>query len=179
MVTSDFKEISAGQFLSITGGLIAGILLAYLKEELLLVPGLLVLIPGFLEMRGSISGSLSSRLSSALHIGHITPKTENTPFLRENILAAFTLSLTTSIMLGLVSISATYIYFGVFYAKLILIALIAAIISNIILIPSTVYLCFWLFRKGHDPDNVMGPYVTTMGDVVSMLSLFLAVAVIV
>lgn len=37
-------------------------------------PGLLVLIPGAIGMRGNIFGSFASRLSTALHIGIIDPK---------------------------------------------------------------------------------------------------------
>ncbi|MFC1732952.1 magnesium transporter [candidate division KSB1 bacterium] len=179
MPASDFKEISAAQFFSITGGLIAGVILALLENELLIVPGLLILIPGFLEMRGNIAGSMAARLSSALHMGHIKPKVKNSPFLKENVLAAFTLVLIISLTLGLISFLATYIYFKVFYVKIIYIAVISAVISNLISIPSTVVVCFWIFRKGYDPDNIMGPYVTTTGDVISMLSLFLTIMVLI
>ncbi|MFO8016304.1 MAG: magnesium transporter [Candidatus Woesearchaeota archaeon] len=180
MAHSDFREISAGQLLSITGGILAGVLLAYLKEDLLVIPGLLILIPGFLEMRGSISGSLSSRLSSALHMGHIKPRIRGSgsAFLMQNVLAAFSLVLLISLVLGLVSLLATYIYFDVIYFRIVAIALAGGIISNIVMIPSTVSMGFLLFRKGYDPDNMMGPYVTTTGDLISMLSLFIAVMVI-
>lgn len=178
MTLTDFKEISAGQFISITGGLIAGIILASLEKDLLLVPGLLILIPGFLEMKGNVNGSLASRLSSALHMGHIKPQIRNTPFLRENVLASFLLVILIGFVLGIVSFIATYIYFKVFYIKIIYISLITAFISTFLSIPTTIMTCFWLFRNGHDPDNIMGPYVTTTGDVISMMALFFAVWVV-
>lgn len=179
MARSDFKEISAGQFFSITGGLIAGILLAYLGDEVMLIPGLLILIPGFLEMRGNISGSLSSRLSSALHMGYVKPELRYSKFMKSNILASFMLGIVASVAIGAISLAVTIFYFHVFYIKIVYISLIAAIISNMILIPLTVITCFWLFRKGHDPDNIMGPYVTTVGDIASMISLFIALAVVI
>jgi cation transporter-like permease len=37
---------------------------------------------------------------------------------------------------------------------------------------------FWLFKRGHDPNNVIGPLVTTMGDVVSIVALAVALAVL-
>lgn len=178
MISSDFKEISAGQFVSITGGLIAGIFLAYIKDDLLLIPGLLILIPGFLEMRGSLSGSLSSRFSSALHMGYIKPHIANTRFIRENILSSTLLALFVGVILAIVSLIATYIYFDVIYLKIIYIAVIATVLSDIIIIPLTIWTCFWIFRHNHDPDNMMGPYSTTVGDVVSMVSLFITVLVI-
>ena len=33
----------------------------------------------------------------------------------------------------------------------------------------------FFYKEGMDPENIMGPYVTTIGDIVSMLSLFIAV----
>ncbi|PIN86846.1 hypothetical protein COV19_02470 [Candidatus Woesearchaeota archaeon CG10_big_fil_rev_8_21_14_0_10_44_13] len=179
MTFSDFKEISAGQFVSITGGLIAGIILASIKDDLLLVPGLLILIPGFLEMKGNVNGSLASRLSSALHIGRIKPKIDNSPFIRENLLASLILVLLVGTVLGVASLAATYIYFHVFYIKIVYIAILTSLISDILSIPLTTVTCFWLFKKGYDPDNIMGPYVTTTGDIISLIALFLAAWVIV
>ena len=36
----------------------------------------------------------------------------------------------------------------------------------------------FVYSRGLDPDTVLGPYINTMGDVVGMLSLFLAVLVV-
>lgn len=178
MFSSDFKEISAGEFISITGGLVAGMLLAKIRGELILIPGLFILIVGFLEMKGNINSSLASRLSSALHVGYIKPRLKASSFLKENVLAAALLSIVVSCVLGIVSFLATYIYFHVFYIKIFYIALAAAIVSNLIIIPLNIIACFWLFRHSHDPDNIMGPYITTIGDIVSISSLFVAIMVI-
>ena len=178
MFSKDFKEISAGELISITGGLMAGMILAHIKEELILIPGLLILIPGFLEMKGNIDGSLSSRLSSALHMGNLLPKIQNSAFLRQNIYATTLLSLIVSIILGVMALLVTYIYYRVIYIKILYISIAAVVLSNLILNPITIVTCFWLFKHGHDPDNIMGPYVTTVGDVISLISLFIVVAVI-
>ena len=61
---------------------------------------------------------------------------------------------------------------------IILVALIAGILSNIIEVPLTIIVTFWLFRHGHDPNNIMGPYVTTTGDIISILSLLVAVLIV-
>jgi mgtE-like transporter len=37
---------------------------------------------------------------------------------------------------------------------------------------------FWGFRRGRDPDTLVGPLVTTTGDVFGMLFLALAVRVV-
>ena len=64
VIDKDFFEISVSELISVTGGIIAGIFLLGLIDKLSLIPGLLILLPGFLEMHGNISGSLTGRLVS-------------------------------------------------------------------------------------------------------------------
>ena len=177
-VKKDAKEIAASEIFSMTGGLLAGLMLTFVTDKLSLVPGLLILIPGFLEMRGNISGSLSARLSAGLFVGSLKPRLEKNPILRHNILASFTLVIALSFSLGLVATGAFYIFFGKFNFDLIFVALVAGILSNVIEIPLTIATTFYLFRHGHDPNNIMGPYITTTGDIISIISLLFAISVV-
>ena len=178
IVTKDFKEIFSAEIVSITGGLLAGLLIAVYLEKIYLVPGIFILLPGFLEMRGNISGTLSARLSSALFLGKIKPKFSRGKILNGNVVASFSLVLILSALIGVIAYFANLIFFGQSVIQLIIISLVAGIISNAIEIPLTMATVFWLFRKGHDPDNIMGPYVTTTGDIVSILSLMAALVII-
>ena len=69
----DFKEIMYTQVIALGGGLLAGVMLAFWTDKLLIIPGLLVIFPGFLEMRGNISGSLAGRLIVDLHLKKLKP----------------------------------------------------------------------------------------------------------
>jgi len=178
MFTKDFREIFSAEILSITGGLFAGTLLAFAIGKIELVPGIFILLPGFLEMRGNISGSLSARLSSGLHLGIVKPKIEKNKIVRGNVIASVLLVIIVSAVLGTVAYFANLYFFGVNNISIIFIALFAGIFSNIIEIPITIFTTFWLFRHGHDPNNIMGPYVTTIGDIVSILSLLIAIVII-
>ncbi len=173
----EFDEILFIEFISVTGGVLAGALLAQFLDKIALIPGLLILLPGFLAMRGNISGSLAGRLSVALHLGLLN-KGKHPGILHSNTVAAFTLGVFTSLILGLVAYAGTWLFFHANSPQIILIALIAGIVSNIILIPLTTRATIWLFRHGHEPDNIMGPYITTLGDVVSILSLIIAILVV-
>src|SRR3989338_3592363 len=93
---TSFREIFAAQMVSIFGGLIAGILLAIYTDKILLIPGMLILLPGLLEMRGNISGSFASRLSSGLFLGIIKPNKFNTKIIKGNLLASFLLAILVS-----------------------------------------------------------------------------------
>lgn len=178
LMHKDFREIFYGEIVSLTGGIAAGTMLAAATDQLLLVPGLLILLPGFLEMRGSISGSMSARLSSGLFLKITKPQVRNNRFLRENVIAAVILAFVVSLVLGLVSFAFSYYFFGITSPKIIYVALVAGLLSNIIEIPLTVLANFWFFRHGYDPNNIMGPYITTMGDMVSVASILIAIVIL-
>ncbi len=174
-LSHDFKEILGAEIISVTGGLFAGFLLASFVGKLSLIPGLLIFLPGFLEMKGNISGTLASRLSSGMFLGVVKPKFHRSRVLKGNVIASFLLVIILSLILGSIAYIASSFVLGVSAPQIILVALIAGIISNLIEIPLTVATTFWLFRKGHDPNNIMGPYVTTLGDIVSIVALLIGI----
>lgn len=173
-----FREILLFQIISVAGGLIVGTILALYTDKVLLIPGMLILIPGFLEMRGNISGAFASRLSSGLFLGVIKPNKFWTKLIRGNLLASFFLAILTSLALGVVAFIFNAIVFHVFTYNIILLPLIAGVIANAVEIPLTLFVTFYLFKKGHDPNNIMGPFVTSTGDITSIVSLLIALAII-
>ena len=175
---SKFREIFSAQLVSIAGCLIAGTILAIYTDKILLIPGMLILLPGFLEMRGNISGTLASRITSGLFLKVIDQNKMNTRIIRENILASFFLAIFVSFVLGVIAFAFNYFMVGIFLPKIILIPIIAGIIANAIEIPLTIFSTFYFFRKGHDPDNIMGPFITSTGDVTSVLALLIALVLI-
>ncbi|MBI2583789.1 MAG: magnesium transporter [Candidatus Aenigmarchaeota archaeon] len=177
-IYKELSDIFHSQMLALTLEMFAGIFIAISLDKILLIPGLLILIPGFMEMRGNISGTLSARLSSGLILGRVKPKWHRSKILRGNLIASFALVIADSIILGLAAWLVTLVVFGFSSMSVIWIALGAGIISNIIQVPLVVHMTFWLFKRGHDPNDIMGPYVTAMGDVFSTLSLFLMVILI-
>lgn len=174
----NFRDILQSQFISIIGGLIAGAFLAIYTEKLLLVPGMLILLPGFLEVRGNISGSFAARLSSGLFLKVINPSKTKTHIIKGNLLASFFLATIVSFVLGFIAFLFTYLVIGVVSYKVIIIPIIAGILANAVEIPLTMGVTFYLFKKGHDPNNVMGPFVTSTGDVTSIIALLLTLVII-
>ena len=177
-MNKEFLELSITEIVSITAGIISGSLLAVLKDKLFIIPGIIILIPGFLEMRGSIFGTLAARISTGLNLGTIDKNKKLSRPLMENILASLLLSLMASFILGLLSYIAIKIFFNANFPLIILISVLAAIISTVILLPSTIVATFWLYNHNYDPSNIIGPYVTTTGDIVSIISLLLAVLIV-
>lgn len=172
------REMAASQMISLLVGLVAGILLASTTEKIALLPGFLIMLPGFLEMRGNISGSLSSRISSGLFLRIIKPGNEMKRIAQGNLIASFMLALTVSAFLGFLAFSFTYMTTGLIVFRILLIPIIAGLIANAIEIPMTFYLTVYLYNKGHDPNNVMGPFLTSTGDITSVASLIIAMAIL-
>ena len=177
-MNKDFRQIMASECISVTGGLLAGLMLTFATDKIEMFPGMLILLPGFLEMRGNISGSLSARLASGLFLGALKPEIKNDRILRGNVIASVIMVVLVSMFLGVVSYLATYYIFGIPNIKLIAVAFAAGVLSNVIEIPLTLFTVFWLFRRGIDPNNFMGPYITTTGDIISVVSLLIAMVMI-
>jgi mgtE-like transporter len=178
IVDKDFGEILTSQTVSIIGGILVGVIIVIFAEDLLLIPGMLILLPGFLEMRGNISGSFASRLSSGLFLGVIKPNRIWTHIIRGNLVGSFLEALVVSSVLGLTIFLFNYLFVGIFMPGMILVPIIAAIIANSISVPITLLMTFHLFKKGHDPNNIMGPFVTSTGDIISILSLIVALVIV-
>ncbi|MBI3190131.1 magnesium transporter [archaeon] len=178
MIGKDFREIMGSELVSITGGLITGVILTFATNRIEMIPALLILLPGFLETRGNLSGSLSARLSAGLHLGIFKQEYNRKKIVKGNVIASFVLIVFMSLFLGFVAYYASMEFFGITNQNIIFVSLLAGIISNVIEIPLTIFATFWLFRHGHDPNNIMGPYTTTTGDIVSVISILIALSLI-
>jgi mgtE-like transporter len=173
----DFEEIFTSQIVSMIGGVLVGTIIAVYTNQTLLIPGMLILLPGFLEMRGNISGSFASRLSSGLFLGVINPKRIKTHIIKGNLAGSFSQALIVSLILGLIVFLFNFFVLKIVMPKIILVPLFAAIIANAVEIPLTLSATLYFFKKGHDPNNIMGPFVTTVGDITSVLALLFALMV--
>ena len=178
-VRSIVKEALPFQLIATLGGAVAGLILTGMTEELELIPGLIVIYPAVLGMRGNISCTLGSRLGSAIHMGLIT-KIERNPELTNNILGSLILGFILSVALGILGHGMTALL-GLESAgvvSLTLIAVLAGVSSGLILAVIAVFLALGMFRFGFDPDNVVTPAIATIGDIVSMFMLLMAAKVV-
>ena len=175
----DFKELFSSELISIIIGLAAGTVLAVYKQKIFLIPGMFILLPGLLELRGNISGSFASRLSSGLFLGAINPKKVHSRIIKGNLIASFILAIIVSLALGLLAYLFNVLIFKIYMPKIILIPLIAGIIANAIEIPLALFGTIYLFKRGHDPNNIMGPFVTSTGDITTVISLLIALVILI
>lgn len=155
------------------GAIVAGSTLGVMTNLFREIPGLIVVVPAIIALRGNISTAFGSRLGSAYHLGVIDADNLWNKELKQNILGSLILSFFVSIFIGILAYITSLIV-GVYPdpIKLILIVLIAGIVSALILTLMTIVIIYLVFRRGYDPDNITGPALATFGDIVTMLCLF-------
>ena len=170
------KEGLIALLICAVGDLVAGVILGKMTFFLETFPGLLVIIPGAIGMRGNIFGSFASRLSTNLHIGLIAPEFEFSEQLNYNIFSSFVLTLVLSIFLGIVAkIFCILLHYpSMELIDFILICTIAGIISNLIMLPITMLVSFKSFKHGWDPDNITSPIIAAFGDLFTLPAIILS-----
>ncbi|MCJ2520334.1 MAG: magnesium transporter [Candidatus Thermoplasmatota archaeon] len=170
---SIYRESLPVLLLAGLGLITAGLLLERMEEVLGRTPGLLVMIPALVALRGGISGAMGSRLGSAVHMGLIGKGNLWNEETRQNVAAALILSVALSSLVGALS-HFTSILLGLEsagLAKLVLIATVAGTAAGTAQVGITFGIILIAFRRGLDPDNVTAPSLATVGDIITMLLL--------
>lgn len=176
-----YREGVSALSASMVGGLVAGVVLGGLRTEFRAVPGLLVLVPALLATRGNVYGSLGARVATALHQGLVTPSLRaHDERLQSAILAAIANGLLASAFAAV----AAFVILTVLSRPtaalwtLLAIAILTGLFSGVALSVIVVSVAFVGYHRGYNPDTLVGPIVTTAGDVFGMTFLFLAVKVV-
>jgi mgtE-like transporter len=163
---------------SAVGGLFAGVVLGGMRAELRQVPGLLVVVPALLATRGNVYGALGARLSTALHQGLVEPRIDRGDRRLRGAVAA---ALANGVLASCFAAVVAYLLLSALgsavapVVTLVGIALLASLLSGATLAAAVVTVVFAGYRRGMDPDTLVGPLVTTTGDVFGMVFLLIAV----
>ena len=176
-----YREALSALVASAVGGLVAGLVLGGMRGELRAVPGLLVLVPALLATRGNVYGALGARLSTGLHQGLIEPRLS---LADERVRAAMAAALANGLVASSFAAMVAYVALS-FLARpvapvsvLVGIAIVAGLLSGLALLVAVVTVVFVGYRRGRNPDTLVGPIVTTTGDVFGIAFLLLAVRVV-
>ena len=155
------------------GAIVAGSTLSLMTELFTKIPGLIVVIPAIIAMRGNISTALGSRLGSAYHLGLIDSENLWNEDLKQNVFGSIALGLIVSLIIGIFSY-ATSLIMGINPNPIMIlsIVIISGILSALILTLMTIVIIFLVFKRGWDPDNITGPALATFGDIVTMICIF-------
>jgi mgtE-like transporter len=162
---------------SVIGGLFAGAVLGGMRTELQAVPGLLVLVPALLATRGNVYGAMGARVATALHQGLIEPRLLGRDRrLKNAVVAALANGILASVFAAVVTVGLlTALARPVAgLAVLVAIAVLAGLFSGVVLSVAVVVVAIVGYRRGLDPDTLVGPIVTTTGDVFGIAFLLFA-----
>src|SRR4051794_35251594 len=126
---------------SSVGDLVAGLTLASITHTLDRLPGLLVLVPAAIGMRGNVFGALGSRLGTAIHAGTFRLSRRADTVVGQNVGAALVLSLSISVLLAVLA-KVMSDAFGVgktiSVLDFVVVSVIGAILSSVVVLVLTV-----------------------------------------
>lgn len=173
-----YKQALPVIIVSLVAGLFAGTILGSetMRDGIERVPGLLILLPAFLATRGGVYGSLGARLSTGLHQGVIEPRFALDKRLSNAIIASLINGMVVSVFIAVVAFLVLWVGAGGGnLLQLIGIMVVSGLLSAVLMLSTLVTVVFVGYRRGLDPDNIVGPLVTTLGDVFGVAFLLVAV----
>ena len=176
-----YREALPALGASLVGGLLAGVVLGGMRAELRAVPGLLVLVPALLATRGNVYGSFGARVATALHQGILEPSVRSGD---ERLRAAVAAALVNGVFASAFAAVVAFVVLVLLGRQvapvwtLVGVSIVAGLLSGIVLTAVVVSVVFAGYRRGRNPDTLVGPIVTTTGDVFGLLFLLLAVRLV-
>jgi mgtE-like transporter len=159
-----------------TTSFVAGVVLGSITGVFEQRPGLLIMVPAAIGLRGNISTAFGNRLSTAIHTGRFRMSARRDSLLVQNLEASFILSAGLSLALallakiGAIAISLDHV---LSVPSLALIAISAGLLSSLLVHAITVALAWAAVRFDWDMDNVVAPVDSTFGDVLTLPALWL------
>ena len=172
-----YRDSFVALVLSAITSLVAGVTLATTTDTLEELPGLLLLVPAALAVKGNVFGALGSRLGTSIHAGtfRLSPRLDSA--VGQNIVAAMLLSLVISVVIAVMA-KGVAIVFAVSptmsLADFIVVSTVGGLLASVFMLAITLLLANGSGRYGWDLDNVVSPLVTAASDLMSLPALILA-----
>jgi len=170
------KETIPSEFISVIGHIFTGIVLIFLILPFESFSILILFIPALLSLRGNISGPFIARTARDLIIGEF-----NLRSWLENVLAIYVLSIITAILVGILAIILNMILFRYELLRtntIFAIPMISTLIAVSITFPCSTLLNYIAFKYGLDPNNIVHPIMTFVGDFITVFSFYLTLIIL-
>lgn len=172
------RETLASLTLLSFSSVVAGILLGKNTSRLEELPGLLLMVPAAIALRGNIFGAVGARLGTAIHAGTYRLSFRPTSVVGENVIGSLLLNLVMSVVLAIMG-KAFAVVFGVSdsisTAEFVAISVTGGVLSSVVVLGVALLLATLSVRYRWDPDNVTVPLVTSAGDVITLPALFVTI----
>ena len=161
----------------ITVTLFAGIILGGMEGTLADTPGLLVLVPSAIGMRGAIFGALGARLGTGMLMGQFTTDLRRGSFLADNIEAALLVSLSTAALTGALAAGSSALFGlqAVDVFQLVIVSAVGAVLSSAVVLAVTLALARTAKARSWDMDAIGTPVISATADISTLPALLLGV----
>ncbi len=170
------RQGSVALVLSTAASFVAGLILGSITDTLNRLPGLLVLIPASVGMRGTIFGAIGARLGTGIHAGLFEANLRRGGLLARNVEVGVLSTFVSSLYLaGMAKVVAAA--FGertISFWDLVTISVIGGALASAVILLVTIGISVLSYRRGWDLDAVATPMVTAIGDMVTLPALFAA-----
>jgi mgtE-like transporter len=162
--------------LSTAASFVAGLTLSHITDTLAALPGLLVLIPAAVGMRGTIFGAVGARLGTATHAGLFEANLRRGGVLAQNVEVSIITTFTSSVWIAVLAklVASAFGDDTVSVWDLVTISVVGGALASLLILLVTVGLSVLSYRRGYDLDAVSTPMVTAIGDMATLPMLFLA-----
>jgi len=170
------KETFPAEVVSILGDILAGIVLTLLILPFNSFLILILIIPPLLSLRGNITAPFIARTARDLVIGEFNIRTWI-----ENVLATYILSLVTAILIGFISLILNFLFFKIFIITanhIIFIPVISINLTLLFSIPISTFFNYFTFKYGLNPNNIVNPIMTAIGDFSMVLCFYLTLLIL-
>ena len=166
--------------LSTCAGFVAGLTLASIIGTLEQLPGLIVLIPAAVGMKGTIFGAIGARLGTANAAGLLELDLRRGGTLHRNVYVAIVTTFSSSLWLAALSylMAAAFGEATIAFWELAVISIVGGALGSGLILLVTLALSAVSHRRGWDLDAVGTPMVTAIGDMATLPSLFLATVLV-
>jgi len=175
--SADVRQRIVALAIGVVAASAGGLVLATADGTLADLPGLLLLVPGAIALRGNVFGAMGSRLGTAVHAGTFRLSARPDGVVGQNLLGAAALSLVLSAVLGLMA-RGTAIAFGVTptmsLADFVVVSTLGGLLASVFVGAVTLGLATGSIRFDWDLDNVLAPLVSTLGDLATVPALVVA-----
>jgi mgtE-like transporter len=155
--------------------LIAGAFLSSITGTLEEHPGLLVLVPAAIGLRGNIFGAFGNRMSTAIHTGTFRWSLRREAVLGQSVQASVVLTMGISLVLAVIAWGiADMAGSTIGLLPMATISIAGGLLGSVVVLLAALGLTGGAVRFGWDLDNVTAPLVSTLGDVLTLPALYLA-----
>jgi mgtE-like transporter len=165
--------LAAGQFLDST---VEGLRLIF--------PLILLMVPAFIDITGDLAGVVGARVTSHLYTGELDKGFHPYRLLFSNLLAILFVSATAYAFLGICVIGIT-IFLQTFagipvfqplgFPYLFIAIVSAGVLATLVTSVFGLFAARLVYRSGRDPDSIIPPLTTTVGDLLGIVFIALAV----